>query len=231
MISACRFHLLSVCFSVTSFLSVKCTQLLVSQSVVVVVWLPSHVWFFATPWTAQWWASLSPRVCSDACPLSRCCHPTISSSVVPFSFRLQSFPASGSFPVSWLFASGGQTVGASASVWVLPVNIQGWFLVGLTGLIFMQSKGLRFTSLTPKMLMFTLTISCLTMSNSPWFMDLTVQVPIQCCSLQHRSLLSPPDSSTTVPRFCFGESMKNYKFISIYCFNWISKYGDLLSLL
>ena len=149
----------------------------------------------------------------------------------PLLLCLQSFPASGSFPVSWLFTSGGQTVGASASVWVLPVNIQGWFLVGLTGLIFMQSKGLCFTSLIPKMLMFTLTISCWTMSNLPWFMDLTFQVPIQSCSLQHQSLLSPPDSSTTVPRFCFGESMKNYKFISRYCFNWISKYGDLLSLL
>ena len=66
---------------------------------------------------------LSPRVCSNTCPLSQWYHPTISSSVAPFSFCLQSFPASGSFPVSWLFTSGGQSVGASASVSVLPMNI------------------------------------------------------------------------------------------------------------
>ena len=66
----------------------------------------------------------------------------ISSSVIPFSFCLQSFPASGSFPTSQHFASGGQSIGASASVSVLPVNIQGWFPLGLTGLISLQSKGL-----------------------------------------------------------------------------------------
>ena len=76
---------------------------------------------------------LSPRACSDSCPSSRWCHPTISSSVAPFFFCLQSFPASGSFLVSQLLASGGQSIGASASV--LPVKIQGWFLLGLTGLI------------------------------------------------------------------------------------------------
>ena len=76
-----------------------------------------------------------PRVCSNACPLSRWCHPVISSSVVPFSSCLQSFPESGSFPVVWLFASGGQSIGASASVSVLLMNIQGWFPLGFTGLI------------------------------------------------------------------------------------------------
>ena len=75
------------------------------------------------------------RVCSNACPLSRWCHPVISSSVVPFSSCLQSFPESGSFPVVWLFASGGQSIGASASVSVLLMNIQGWFPLGFTGLI------------------------------------------------------------------------------------------------
>ena len=69
---------------------------------------------------------LSPRVCSNSCPLSWWCHPTISSSVTPFSSCPQSFPASGSFLVIWPFASGGQSIGASASA--LPVNIQGWFL-------------------------------------------------------------------------------------------------------
>ena len=75
------------------------------------------------------------------CPSSRWCHPTISSSVVPFS-HLQSFPASGSFPLSRLFASGGQCIGASASVLVLPVNIQSWFPLGLTSLISLLPKRL-----------------------------------------------------------------------------------------
>ena len=70
--------------------------------------------------------SPSPRACSNSCPLSQWCHPTISSSVVPFS-RLQSFPASGSFQMSQLFPSGGQSIGASASASVPPMNIQGWF--------------------------------------------------------------------------------------------------------
>ena len=84
--------------------------------------------------------SPTPRTCSNSCPSSQWCHPTISFSVVPFSFCLQSFPASGSSPISWLFISGGQSIGASASAWVLPMHIQGWFPLGLTGLISMQSK-------------------------------------------------------------------------------------------
>ena len=75
---------------------------------------------------------LSPRVYSNLCLLSRWCHPAISSSVVPFSFHLQSFPASGSFPMSQLFISGSQSIGASTSALVLPMNIQGWFPLGLT---------------------------------------------------------------------------------------------------
>ena len=71
--------------------------------------------------------SLSPRVCSNSCPLRRWCRPTISASVAPFSFCPQSFPASGSFLMSRLFTSGGQSIGASASASVLPVNIHGWF--------------------------------------------------------------------------------------------------------
>ena len=86
-------------------------------------------------------ATLSPRACSNSCPLSWWCHPTISSSVTPFSCP-QSFPASESFPMSWFFASGGQSIGAAASASVLPMNIQGWFLLGLTGLISLQSKSL-----------------------------------------------------------------------------------------
>ena len=86
--------------------------------------------------------SLSPGACSNSCPLSQWCHPNISSSVVPFSSCLQSFPASGSFPMSWPFASGGQSIEASALVSVLPMYIQGWFSLGLPGLISLQSKGL-----------------------------------------------------------------------------------------
>ena len=91
--------------------------------------------------------SPSLRVCSNSCPLSLWCHPTISSSVIPFSSCPQSLPASESFPMSWLFASGGYSIGASASTSVLPMNIQGWFPLGLTGLIFLLSKGL-FSSIT-----------------------------------------------------------------------------------
>ena len=79
--------------------------------------------------------------CSNSCPLSLWCHPTISSSVIPFSSSLQSFPASGSFP-GQLFILGGQSIGASASASVLPMNIQGWFHLGLAGLISLLSKGL-----------------------------------------------------------------------------------------
>ena len=86
--------------------------------------------------------SPTPGACSNSCPLSQWCHPTISSSVVPFSSCLQSFPASGSLPVNQLFISGGQSTGASALISVLPVNIQGWFPLGLTGLISLLSKGL-----------------------------------------------------------------------------------------
>ena len=85
--------------------------------------------------------SLSPRTCSNSCLLSLWCHPTISSSVVPFSY-LNSFVTSGSFPVNQLLASGGQSIGASASTSVLSVNIQDWFHLGLAGLISFQSKGL-----------------------------------------------------------------------------------------
>ena len=86
--------------------------------------------------------SLSLRVSSNSCPLSQWCHPIISSSVDPVSSCHQSFPASGSFSVSWIFASGGQSIGASASASVLALNIQGWFPLRLTSLISLLSKGL-----------------------------------------------------------------------------------------
>ena len=78
--------------------------------------------------------SPTPGACSNSCPLSQWCHPTISSSIVPFSSCLQSFPGSGSFPMSQFFSSGGQSIGASVLASVLPMNIQDWFPLGLTGL-------------------------------------------------------------------------------------------------
>ena len=113
---------------------------------IVVVQLLSCVQLFVTPWTVACQTSLSFTIswsllqCS--CPLSPWGHPTILSSVVPFSSCLQPFPASGSFPMCWLFASGGQSTGASASASVFPMNIQDWIPLGLTGLISLQSKGL-----------------------------------------------------------------------------------------
>ena len=86
--------------------------------------------------------SPTPRVYSNLCPLSQRCHPTISSSVVPSSSCLQSFPASGSFQMSQFFASGGQSIRVSASTSVLPMNIQDWFPLGWTSRISLQSKGL-----------------------------------------------------------------------------------------
>ena len=86
--------------------------------------------------------SPSPEACSDSYPSSRWCHPTISSSVVPFFSSLESFPASGSFLMSQFFASSGQRIGTSASGSVLPMNIRDWFLLGLPGLISLLSKGL-----------------------------------------------------------------------------------------
>ena len=116
----------------------------------VVFQLLSYVWLFATPRTAALQASLSFTISQtllNSCALSWWCHPTISSSVAPFSSCPQSFPASGSFPMSWLFASGVQSIEASASV--LPMIIQDWFLLGLTGLILLF-KGLSriFSSIT-----------------------------------------------------------------------------------
>ena len=111
---------------------------------------------------------LSLGVWSNSCSLSRWCHPTISFSAAPFSFCLQSFPASGSFPVSQLFASGGLGIGASVSV--LPVNVQGWFPLGLTGLISLQSKGLSrvFSSTTVRKHQFFCTQPSLWSNSHPY---------------------------------------------------------------
>ena len=106
--------------------------------------LLSHVQLLAIPWTAESQASLSITNSQSLLKLSLLswwCHPTISSSVIPFSC-LQCFPASGSFPTSQFFASSGQCTGVSASALVLPMNIQDWFTLGWTGLISLQSNGL-----------------------------------------------------------------------------------------
>ena len=118
-------------------------QAFFTLSFVVVVQLLSCVWLLQShglQHTRLPWPSLSPRICSNSWPLSQWCYPTISSSVALASSYPQSFPAWRSFPVSHLFPSGSQDFGASASV--LPVNIQGWLPLELTGLIPSLSKGL-----------------------------------------------------------------------------------------
>ena len=94
--------------------------------------------------------SPSPQVCSDSCPLSRWCHPTISSFVVPFSSCLQSFPTSGSFPMSQLFASDGQSIGASALASVLPINIEVWFTFRIDWFDLLVIQGSQESSPTPQ---------------------------------------------------------------------------------
>ena len=106
---------------------------------------PKSLQMVITPWTAAHRApcpSPTPRACSHSSPSSQWYYPTISSSVIPFSYHLQSFPESGSFPMSQFFPSGDQSIRVSDSASVLPMNIQDWFPLGLTGLISLLSKGL-----------------------------------------------------------------------------------------
>ena len=118
--------------SLTIISSLQFNQSVVSES------LQPHGWQHTRPPCPSPTLGVHP----NSCPLSRWCHPTISSSVVPFSSHFQSFPASGSFSMSQSFASGGQSIGASASASVLLMNIQDWFHWGWTGWISLQSKGL-----------------------------------------------------------------------------------------
>ena len=126
MKSVVFFLSLSCCFSKPQFL-------LFSRSVVFSSLLPHGLQHARFPCPSP-----TPRACSNSCPLNRWCHPTISSSVIPFSSCLQSFPESGSFPISYLFTSSDQSLGASASVH--PMNIKGWFPLWLTHLISLKSK-------------------------------------------------------------------------------------------
>ena len=114
--------------------------------------------------------------CSNSCPSSWWCYPTISSFVVPFFSCLQSFPASGSFPMSQFFTSGGQSIGALVSASVFPVNIQDWFPLGLTGLI-LQSKGL------------SIIFSSTTVQKHQFF---STQLSLWSCSTIHTWLLEKP---------------------------------------
>ena len=119
--------------------------------------------------------SPTPEACSNSCPSSRWCHPTISSSVVTFSSCLPSFPASGSFLMSQFFTSGGQSIGVSASASVLPKNIQDWFPLGWTGWISLQSKRLSrvFSNTTvPKHQFFGAQVSSLSNSHiHTWLLE------------------------------------------------------------
>ena len=129
-------------FTFSSFISGFCAAVIETCSYCrLVLAVSDSLWHHGWQPARPPYPSPTPGTCSNSCPLSWCCHPTISSSVIPF-YRLQSFPASGAFPMSQFFASGGQSIGVSASTSVLPVNIQDWFPLGWIGWISLQSKGL-----------------------------------------------------------------------------------------
>ena len=134
---------LPICYCMTSILSKRTFSILIICSCSCSV--TKFAWLFGTPWTAACQTSLfslSPGSCSNLCLSIRWCYLNFSSSAAPFSSCLQSFSALGYFPISWLFTSGGQSFGPSASALVVPMNIQDWFPLGLTDLISLQSKGL-----------------------------------------------------------------------------------------
>ena len=112
--------------------------------------MPDSLWLHGLQHSRLPCPSPTPGAYSNSCPLSRWCHPIISSSIVPFSSCLQFFPASGSFQMSQCFASGGQSIVVSASASVLPMNIQDWFPLGWTGWISLQSKDSQESSPTPQ---------------------------------------------------------------------------------
>ena len=127
----------SKCYYKGISLFLHCVSVQFSRSVV-----SDSLWPHGLQHARPPYPSPTPRVYSNSCPLSRWCHPTISSSVIPFSSRLQSFPASESSQMSQFFKSGGQSIGVSASASALPMNIQDWFPLAWTGWISLQSKGL-----------------------------------------------------------------------------------------
>ena len=135
--------------------------------------------------------SLFPGVCANSCPLNWWCHQTISSFVIPFSSCLQSFPASGSFPVSKLFALGGKNIGALTLV--LPINIRGWFPLGWTGLISLQSEGLSrifSNTIVQKHQLFTTQLSLWFNSHIyTWLLEKTIALTMQSFVNKMMSLL------------------------------------------
>ena len=133
----CRAFSFSCVNCLVSYFSICCKAAFSSVLLISLVWLRSHGLQHARPPCP----SPTPRVYSNPCPLIRWCHPTISSSVIPFSSCLQSFPASGSFQMSQFFASKLQSIGVSASISVFPMKIQDWFPLGWTGWISLQFKG------------------------------------------------------------------------------------------
>ena len=151
--------------------------------------------------------SPTPRDCSNSCPLRQWCHSTISSSVVPFSSCLQSFPASRSFPMSQFYASSGQSIGVSASV--LPMNIQGWFPWGLTGLISLLSKGLSrvFSSTTVRKHQF------LSAQPSLWF---NTHISLWPRGWQHTRLPCPSTNSRSLLKLISFESVMPSNYL-IFC--------------
>ena len=172
--------------------------------------MPNSLWPHGLQHTRFPCPSLSPRVCSNSCPLSQWCCPTISSSVNLFSCP-QYFPGSGSFPVSQLFASGGQNIGASATV--LPVNSQGWFPLGLTGLISLQSKGFSrvFSSTTIQKLQLIPIVSKAMLSDWPAKGQIKMSVTISSLGPE----MSQQDGYVTV------NSAKSTIFIFPICKYWV----------
>ena len=132
--------------------------------------------------------SPAPGAYSNSCPLSWWCHPTISSSVIPFSSRLQSFPASWSFPMSQFFASGGQSIGVSASAPVLPMNIQDLFPLGWTGCISWSPRDCQESSPTPQFK--SINISALSFLYSPTLTSIHVHRFMQILCYCHASVCS-----------------------------------------
>ena len=161
--------------------------------------------------------SPSPAVCSNSCPLSQWCHPSVSSSVIPVPSCLQSFRASWSFPMCEFFSSGGQSIGAPASASVLPVNLWGWFPLGLTGLISLISKDYQESSSAPQLeginsSVFSLFIVWLLMTNTKW--------PL-CCSLvtvphSTGSIINPELNSYFRDKFYFSSRARLPISLSIY---------------
>ena len=123
-------------FSIATITSLHIILLLFSCSV-----MSDSLWPYGLQHSRLPCSSPTPGAYSNSCPLSWWCHPTVSFSAIPFSSCLQSFLASGSFPMRWFFESGGQSIEGSASASILPINIQDWFLLGWTGWISLQSKG------------------------------------------------------------------------------------------